>query len=136
MSYWLRLCLCAYRRSGTHTVHWDLALRNVEVPLTSAGVVLLDWFARADPTYDWASGACGASGSGGWGGTAEPGCRAPSAGQTVHEGDLSESETWTADGSPHIVSFPVRLRAGVSLTIEPCAEVLLEEDTGISAMDE
>ncbi|MGK3963502.1 hypothetical protein WMF01_23310 [Sorangium sp. So ce1667] len=107
-----------------------MALRNVVVTLTATGVMFLSACDPADPPP-------GAGGSGGAGGGApEPQCGAPSGGPTVHEGDVEESETWTAEGSPHVVSFPVRLRSGVTLTIEPCAEVLLEEDTGISAMDE
>ncbi|WP_438030096.1 hypothetical protein [Sorangium sp. So ce233] len=108
-----------------------MALRNVVVTITATGVMFLAACDPGDPPP-----ADGSGGAGGSGGAAEPQCGAPSGGPTLHEGDLDESETWTAEGSPHIVGFPVRLRAGVTLTIEPCAEVLLEEDTGISVMDE
>ncbi|AUX24625.1 hypothetical protein SOCEGT47_051640 [Sorangium cellulosum] len=133
-----------------------MALRNIVAPLTTMGVMFL---AACDPGNappggggggadgggggaDGGGGAGdgggggGADGGGGAGGSAEPRCGAPSGEPTIHEGDLSESETWTAAGSPHIVSFPVRLLDGVTLTIEPCAEVRLEEDTGIAVTGE
>src|SRR5690606_12341037 len=50
-------------------------------------------------------------------------CPAPTAGPTVHEGDVDGNEVWTADTGPHIVSQNVNVRGGATLTIEPCAEV-------------
>lgn len=54
-------------------------------------------------------------------------CPAPTAGPTVHHGDVQGEETWTAAGSPHIVESDVNVRGSAKLTIEPCAEVLLAD---------
>jgi len=54
---------------------------------------------------------------------AEPGCDAP-AGPTMHtSGGVQADETWTAAGRPHIVRGDLTVYA--TLTLEPCAEVLL-----------
>jgi hypothetical protein len=53
------------------------------------------------------------------------GCAAPTAGPTRHSGDVQDGEVWTADGSPHIVEGDVNVRDGATLTIEPCASVLV-----------
>lgn len=53
---------------------------------------------------------------------------AASHGPTIHEGgDLAADETWTAEGSPHVVLGTVRVRNGKTLTIEPCAVVQVAE---------
>lgn len=70
------------------------------------------------------------------GGTAEPdaappSCPKPTAGPTRHEYDVAEDEVWSADASPHVVDYDVRVRDGHTLTIEPCAEVLLKKGTHI-----
>lgn len=59
------------------------------------------------------------------------GCPAPTAGPTVHDTDPTASETWRADDGPHLVTQDLRLGAGVTVTVEPCAEVLLEEGVAI-----
>lgn len=89
---------------------------------------------------DDAGGADGNDGSGGGGGQApdddgdgpdtepEPptqpsGCPVPTKGPTVHRASAIEAdETWTADGSPHIVEGFIAVRKA-TLTIEPCAVV-------------
>jgi hypothetical protein len=43
---------------------------------------------------------------------------------TVHTGDITTAETWTASGSPHRITNNLRLLA--TLTIEECATVLLD----------
>ncbi len=58
-------------------------------------------------------------------------CPAPTAGPTVHSGEVSENEVWTAAGSPHIVEYDVNVRDGHKLSIEPCARVQLAKDRGI-----
>lgn len=55
--------------------------------------------------------------------SAEPACPIAS-GPTIHEaGDVAADETWTAEGSPHLVNGTVNVRLGAKLTIAPCAEV-------------
>ena len=55
-------------------------------------------------------------------------CVAPTGEGTTHSSSAlaSDDEVWTAAGSPHVVTFPVTIRAGQKLTIEPCAVVRLE----------
>jgi hypothetical protein len=50
------------------------------------------------------------------------GCPAPTGGPTNHPGTVG-TETWTAAGSPHRV--PLNTVVSGTLTIEPCAEVLI-----------
>ncbi len=62
---------------------------------------------------------------------AEPGCPEPK-GPTVHPAaTLSEDQTWTAAGSPHIVQGSITVRDGRKLTIEPCAVVRLADKAGL-----
>lgn len=58
-------------------------------------------------------------------------CPAPTAGPTMHEGQLGMNEVWTADGSPHIVTRFVSIPDGSTLTIEPCAEVRMQADAAL-----
>lgn len=65
------------------------------------------------------------------GGSASATC-APVAGPgTMHDRDIEASETWTAAGSPHLVTAPIDVVNGATLTIEPCAEVRMAKDTSI-----
>jgi hypothetical protein len=65
-------------------------------------------------------------------GPVEPTCPTPK-GPTVHAGgDLSTSETWTAEGSPHVVEGDLRVRDGATLTIEPCAVVQMKAGVDIT----
>ncbi|CAN99285.1 putative secreted protein [Sorangium cellulosum So ce56] len=58
-------------------------------------------------------------------------CPAPR-GPTVHSGDrIADDETWTAEGSPHIVESFVEITEAARLTVEPCAEVQFAENAGI-----
>lgn len=53
-------------------------------------------------------------------------CVAPTKGPTMHGGGSTsdpENDVWTADGSPHILPYDTTIYKTV--TIEPCAEVLL-----------
>jgi hypothetical protein len=50
---------------------------------------------------------------------------------TTHDKDIEANETWTAAGSPHIVTAPLDVVNGATLTIEPCAEVRMAKDTSI-----
>lgn len=50
------------------------------------------------------------------------GCPAPTGGPTTHQGNVG-TETWTAAASPHVLPFDMGVDGTV--TIEPCAEVLL-----------
>ncbi|MFZ6177911.1 hypothetical protein [Nannocystis pusilla] len=58
-------------------------------------------------------------------------CPAPTAGPTMHDGALGMNETWTADGSPHIVTRFVSIPDGATLTIEPCAEVRMQAEAAL-----
>ncbi|HSO41018.1 MAG TPA: hypothetical protein VLT33_51185, partial [Labilithrix sp.] len=58
-------------------------------------------------------------------------CPAPTAGPTVHTGDVKGDEVWTAAASPHVLDANVNVRDGAKLTIEPCAEVLLAKGAHI-----
>jgi hypothetical protein len=49
-------------------------------------------------------------------------CPKPTAGPTKHNGFVGD-ETWTADTSPHILPYDTGIHG--TLTIEPCAEVLI-----------
>lgn len=61
-------------------------------------------------------------------GPIESKCVAPTGEGTLHSSSAlaSDEEVWTAAGSPHVVTFPVTIRAGQKLRIEPCAVVRLE----------
>jgi hypothetical protein len=52
-------------------------------------------------------------------------CVPPTAGPTTHPGSINADETWTADGSPHILPFDTTFYKTV--TLEPCAEVLIAD---------
>jgi hypothetical protein len=66
----------------------------------------------------------------------EPGgasCPAPRSGPTTHPASsLSGNVTWTADGSPHLITGDLAIPAGASLTIEPCAEVAIADSHFLS----
>lgn len=48
---------------------------------------------------------------------------------TRHSGRLASSnEVWAAAGNPHIIEFPVTVRMGETLTLEPCVEVRIERN--------
>lgn len=59
-------------------------------------------------------------------------CARPTSGPTIHTGSVN-TETWTADKSPHIVSSDITINGTV--TMEPCAELLLgnQVSIGVSA---
>lgn len=52
-------------------------------------------------------------------------CAASTGPGTVHDKEITADETWTAKGSPHRVPYHLRLLATV--TIEPCAAVIVDE---------
>lgn len=58
-------------------------------------------------------------------------CPEPTGAGTTHQGFIEEDETWTAEDSPHHVTFSVEVR-GAKLTIEPCATVVVDEGYYIS----
>ena len=59
----------------------------------------------------------------------DAGCPAPTSGPTNHPGTVG-TETWTAAGSPHKV--PLNTNISGTLTIEPCAEVLIGGQLNLS----
>jgi hypothetical protein len=52
-------------------------------------------------------------------------CPTPSGSGTTHSTWPTASETWAAADGPHKVTADYRIAAGQTLTLEPCAEVLL-----------
>lgn len=54
---------------------------------------------------------------------------------TVHPSDLSGTQTWTLAGSPHRVPDGLSIQEGASLTIEPCARVIVGDGQGIWVAD-
>lgn len=62
-------------------------------------------------------------------------CPAMGEGTEHPSGLLSDDEVWTAEGSPHVVSFAVRVREGQRLTIEPCAVVRVASGLSIEVSD-
>jgi hypothetical protein len=51
---------------------------------------------------------------------------------TIHEGEITGAETWTAEASPHVVKGDVNVRDGAKLTIAPCALVQVVEASSIN----
>lgn len=67
------------------------------------------------------------------GGTLPSTCAPPSGPGTKHSGALaSDAETWTAEGSPHVVDFSILIQENQTLTIAPCAVVQLGSRQGFS----
>lgn len=58
----------------------------------------------------------------------EGACPAPKSGPTIHDGEIGMDEVWSADAGPHIVTPWVTIPEGATLTIEPCAEVRMQQD--------
>lgn len=57
----------------------------------------------------------------------EPTCVPPTKGPTMHNQTITANETWTADNGPHVVTFDVAIKPAATVTIEPCAEVRIDE---------
>lgn len=80
--------------------------------------------------------ACGDSGvgddgEGGEGGDAPSMCPAVSGEPMVHSGAIESDETWSAE-VPHVVTGVLSVRAGATLTVEPCVVVEMEETSRIA----
>jgi hypothetical protein len=59
-------------------------------------------------------------------------CPDSTSGPTEHYGIIDTNEVWTADASPHIITYDLYIQNGATLTIEPCAEIQLAADVGIT----
>jgi hypothetical protein len=57
----------------------------------------------------------------------EPSCPTTTTGPTMHEGDVQDGEVWTAEASPHVIEYDVNVRSGATLTIAPCAKILVKK---------
>lgn len=56
-------------------------------------------------------------------------CPVASGAGTQHSERLgSNDEVWTAAGNPHVIDFPVTVRTGQTLTIEPCVVIRIGHD--------
>lgn len=69
------------------------------------------------------------------GGAIVEGCPAITGAGTTHDKNVEADETWTAAGSPHLVTDTVGVRAGATLTIEPCAEVRFSAGKSLNVAD-
>ncbi|HSQ64272.1 MAG TPA: hypothetical protein VLM85_13690 [Polyangiaceae bacterium] len=58
-------------------------------------------------------------------------CAAPAGPGTQHKDAIAADETWKAADGPHIVTFDINVNAGATLTIEPCAEVRIQNGYSI-----
>lgn len=61
-------------------------------------------------------------------------CKPPTGAGTTHNGakNIATDETWTAEGSPHLVTFDQHIVSGATLTIEPCAVVRVVDARGFT----
>jgi hypothetical protein len=60
-----------------------------------------------------------------------PACPVPTGAGVSHGGAVSASETWRAVDGPHTVASSVTINAGATLTVEPCAELLLSPGASV-----
>lgn len=67
-----------------------------------------------------------------WADTTAPQCPAPTGGPTLHANSVPANETWTANGSPHVLTANVTVPAGVTLTVSPCAELRLRSNVSLT----
>lgn len=58
-------------------------------------------------------------------------CPSATGSGTTHAGFIEANETWTAAGSPHIVTSSINIR-GATVTVEPCATVYVNEGAFIA----
>lgn len=60
-------------------------------------------------------------------------CPLPSGSGTSHDGEsIADDTTWTAAGSPHRVTYTVKVAKGATLTVEPCASVVFARGHGMN----
>lgn len=69
-----------------------------------------------------------------WADTTAPQCPAPTGGPTLHANSLASNETWTANGSPHVLTAGVTVPAGLTLTVAPCAELRLRPGVSLTVL--
>lgn len=54
---------------------------------------------------------------------------------TTHDKNVEANETWTAAGSPHVVTDTIGVRSGATLVVEPCAEVRFAAGKSLNVAD-
>jgi hypothetical protein len=54
---------------------------------------------------------------------------------TVHNHEITQNETWTLEGSPHRFPDGINIQSGATVTIAPCAVVLVGHDQGFHVHD-
>lgn len=52
-------------------------------------------------------------------------CPAPTGQEIVHQTDITTNETWAGDGTVHRIAFGITIRPGGTLTVAPCAHVIV-----------
>ncbi|MBS2014813.1 MAG: hypothetical protein JST00_18130 [Deltaproteobacteria bacterium] len=101
--------------------------------LLAAGSSLLGGCESDSPSTPVTTEGGAVDGGGGGGDDANvPSTCAPVTGSgTTHDKSLEADETWTAAGSPHVVTAILSVPAGKTLTIEPCAVVQVKPPGGL-----
>lgn len=78
------------------------------------------------------SSSAGSSGIAGAAGATTSACPATTGPGVEHKSTISSDETWKAEDGPHLVTFTINVATGATLTIEPCAEVRIQNGYSIT----
>ena len=60
-------------------------------------------------------------------------CVTPTGVGTTHSGDITQAAVWRAADGPHTLTSNMTIKHGVTLTLEPCAEVRIRPGVSLSA---